>query len=95
MRFSSLGSGSGGNATVTDSDSPDFNTGTLTVSFTAGSEYAATKITFGGVIEHMVPASFFDAAAKNEVLQIVFFAIIMPLALLTFWGMRMLSGPGG
>ncbi|MBL8378811.1 MAG: cadherin-like domain-containing protein [Burkholderiales bacterium] len=30
----------GGNATVTDSDSADFNTGTLTVSFTAGSDSA-------------------------------------------------------
>ena len=29
----------------------------------------------------MVPQSFFDAAAKNEVLQIVFFAIIFAVAL--------------
>jgi proton glutamate symport protein len=47
----------------------------------AGTEYAATKITFTGVIEHMFPASFFDAAAKNEVLQIVVFAILFAVGL--------------
>ncbi|MEJ7810470.1 MAG: dicarboxylate/amino acid:cation symporter [Gemmatimonadaceae bacterium] len=46
-----------------------------------GSEFAATKTTLSGVLEHMVPQSFFDAAAKNEVLQIVFFAIIFAVAL--------------
>ena len=38
-------------------------------------------VTFTGVIEHTVPSSFFDAAAKNEVLQIVVFAIIFAVAL--------------
>jgi proton glutamate symport protein len=47
----------------------------------AGAEFAKTKTTFAGVIEHTVPASFFDAAAKNEVLQIVFFSIIFAVAL--------------
>lgn len=47
----------------------------------AGANYAKTEITFLGVIEHMVPQSFFEAAAKNEVLQIVFFAIIFAVAL--------------
>ena len=42
---------------------------------------AATKMTFSGVIEHIVPTSFFDAAARNEVLQVVFFAIIFGVAL--------------
>jgi proton glutamate symport protein len=46
-----------------------------------GTEYAATHTTLVGVIEHTVPQSFFDAAAKNEVLQIVFFAIIFAVAL--------------
>src|SRR6185312_9757691 len=41
----------------------------------AAKAYASTKMTFSGVIEHTVPQSFFDAAAKNEVLQVVFFAI--------------------
>jgi proton glutamate symport protein len=44
-------------------------------------QMAQTKITFGGVIEHAVPQSFFEAAAANEVLQVVFFAIIFAVAL--------------
>ena len=46
-----------------------------------GTEYAATKVTFASVMEHMVPQSFFEAAAKNEVLQIVVFAILFAVAL--------------
>ena len=46
-----------------------------------GAEFAKTKTTFSGVLEHTVPQSFFEAAAKNEVLQIVFFAIIFAVAL--------------
>ena len=46
-----------------------------------GAEFASTHTTLTGVIEHTVPTSFFDAAAKNEVLQIVFFAIIFAVAL--------------
>ncbi|HVT38184.1 MAG TPA: dicarboxylate/amino acid:cation symporter [Gemmatimonadaceae bacterium] len=48
---------------------------------TKGSEFAQTQVTFTGVIEHMVPQSFFDAAAHNEVLQIVFFAILFAVGL--------------
>ncbi len=47
----------------------------------AGTKLAANHATFSGVIEHTVPSSFFDAAAKNEVLQIVFFSIIFAIAL--------------
>ncbi|NUO38016.1 MAG: cation:dicarboxylase symporter family transporter [Gemmatimonadaceae bacterium] len=47
----------------------------------AGAELAKTHTTFAGVVEHTVPQSFFDAAAKNEVLQVVFFAIIFAVAL--------------
>ena len=46
-----------------------------------GTELAKTHTTFAGVLEHTVPQSFFEAAAKNEVLQIVFFAIIFAVAL--------------
>jgi len=46
-----------------------------------GTEFAATHTSLTGVIEHTVTTSFFDAAAKNEVLQIVFFAIIFAVAL--------------
>lgn len=46
-----------------------------------GSEYAATKVTFASVMEHMVPQSFFEAATKNEVLQIVVFTILFAVGL--------------
>ena len=46
-----------------------------------GTELAQTKTSFSGMLEHMVPQSFIDAAAKNESLQIVFFAIIFAVAL--------------
>lgn len=42
---------------------------------------AAKTPTFGSVLEHTVPQSFFEAAAQNEVLQIVFFAIIFAVSL--------------
>jgi proton glutamate symport protein len=37
--------------------------------------------TFGGFMEHLVPQSFFEAAAHNEVLQIVFWSALFGLAL--------------
>ena len=37
--------------------------------------------TVAGLLEHLVPDSFADAAAHNEVLQIVFFAVIFGIAL--------------
>jgi len=52
-----------------------------TASAEKGSAFAQSQVTFSSVIEHMVPASFFDAAAKNEVLQIVFFAILFAVGL--------------
>jgi proton glutamate symport protein len=41
----------------------------------------ATKITVGGLVEHIVPASVVDAAAKGEVLPVVFWSIIFAVAL--------------
>jgi proton glutamate symport protein len=52
-----------------------------TASAEAGTTYAQSKITFLGVIEHMIPQSFFEAATHNEVLQIVFFSILFALGL--------------
>ena len=46
-----------------------------------GSEFASRQTTISGMLEHTVPQSFFEAAAQNEVLQIVFFAIIFAVAL--------------
>jgi proton glutamate symport protein len=39
------------------------------------------KVTFSGILEHVVPQSFFDAAARNDVLQVVFFAVLFAIAL--------------
>lgn len=46
-----------------------------------GQKLAANTPTAGGFLEHIVPQSFFEAAAKNDVLQIVFFSIIFAVAL--------------
>ena len=48
---------------------------------TTGQQLAGNQQTLTGMIEHIVPTSFIDAAAKNEVLQIVFWAIIFAVAL--------------
>lgn len=47
----------------------------------AGVELAAMRPSFARVLEQMVPQSVFDAAARNEALQITFFAIIFAVAL--------------
>ena len=41
----------------------------------------AQKVTWQGIIEHVFPRSFFEAAAANDVLQIVTFAIMFAVAL--------------
>ncbi|HKO16045.1 MAG TPA: dicarboxylate/amino acid:cation symporter [Gemmatimonadaceae bacterium] len=46
-----------------------------------GAQLATTHATFSGVLLHLVPQSFFEAATTNEVLQIVFFTIIFAVAL--------------
>jgi proton glutamate symport protein len=46
-----------------------------------GKELAGHTITIGNVLEHIVPQSFAEAAANNEVLQIVFFAVLFGVAL--------------
>jgi proton glutamate symport protein len=48
---------------------------------TAASAAAAGKVTFAGVLEHIVPQSFFDAAANNEMLQIVFWSVLFAIGL--------------
>jgi len=45
-----------------------------------GQQLATNKITFAGVVEHLAPQSFFDAAARNDVLQVVIFAILFGIA---------------
>jgi len=38
-------------------------------------------VTLSGLLEHLVPQSFFEAATNNEVLQVVFWAVLFALAL--------------
>ncbi len=54
---------------------------TLGVSAEAGKEMAARQTTLSGMLEHLVPQSFFEAAAQNEVLQIVFWSVLFGVAL--------------
>jgi len=42
---------------------------------------AEERLTLAGVLERLVPQSFFEAATRNEVLQIVFWAVLFALAL--------------
>ncbi|MEO8909913.1 MAG: cation:dicarboxylase symporter family transporter [Gemmatimonadaceae bacterium] len=53
----------------------------LVASSEAGKELAHNTQTGTSFLEHLVPTSFFDAAARNEVLQIVFFAVLFAVAL--------------
>jgi proton glutamate symport protein len=53
----------------------------LGASSQAGQELAQKTTTFSGILEHLVPQSFFEAAANNEILQIVFFSILFAVAL--------------
>jgi len=46
-----------------------------------GKELAGKAVTLSSVLEHIVPQSFAEAAANNEVLQIVFFAVLFGVAL--------------
>lgn len=47
----------------------------------AGQALAAGRTTLTGVLLHIVPQSFFEAAAQNEVLQVVFWSILFGLGL--------------
>lgn len=53
----------------------------LAVSGDEAKQFAGTPVTLSGVLEHTVPQSFFEAASKNEVLQIVFFSVLFGAAL--------------
>jgi proton glutamate symport protein len=45
------------------------------------SAVSAPKVTLATLLEHIVPRSFFEAAAANDVLQVVCFAILFAVAL--------------
>ena len=52
----------------------------LNASAATGQQLATNKITFAGVVEHLAPQSFFDAAARNDVVLVVIFAIRFGIA---------------
>ena len=47
----------------------------------AGAQLPVTKLSLGAVLEHLAPQSLADAAARNDILQVVIFAIIFGVAL--------------
>jgi len=47
----------------------------------AAAPAANGPVTFATVLEHIVPQSFFDAAARNEMLQIVFWSVLFAMGL--------------
>jgi len=53
------------------------------VSLSAAAAPPATQAppTFAGILEHTIPVSFFEAAAKNDVLQVVVFSVFFAIAL--------------
>jgi Na+/H+-dicarboxylate symporter len=53
----------------------------LSATTDTGTELAKTRVTFAAILEHLVPQSFFEAAAKNDALQITFFSVIFAVAL--------------
>ena len=53
----------------------------LAVSTEDAKAFQNAPVTLAGVLEHTVPQSFFDAASKNEVLQVVLFSVLFAAAL--------------
>jgi proton glutamate symport protein len=53
----------------------------LTGDASQGAQLASNTQTGTSFLEHVIPTSFFDAATKNEVLQVVFWSIIFAVAL--------------
>jgi len=48
---------------------------------TGAAPVASSQVTFSSVLEHIVPQSFFEAAATNEMLQIVFWSVLFAIGL--------------
>lgn len=53
----------------------------LNASADTGRQLAADKITLSEIIGHLVPQSFFDAASRNDVLQVVIFAVLFAVSI--------------
>ncbi len=53
----------------------------LSIHSDAGQKFAQTHVTLDAVVEHLTPQSFFDSAARNDVLQVVIYALLFGIAL--------------
>jgi len=53
----------------------------LTTTGEGAKQLAGTKLTLAAVLEHLAPQSLADAAARNDILQVVIFAIVFGVAL--------------
>src|SRR5439155_18323821 len=53
----------------------------LTAAAEPSAQLSATKLSLRTVLEHLAPQSLADAAARNDILQVVIFAIIFGVAL--------------
>jgi proton glutamate symport protein len=60
---------------------PGLGVNLVSATVDTGVELAKTKTSISAVLEHTVPQSFFDAAVRNDALQITFFALIFAVAL--------------
>jgi proton glutamate symport protein len=66
---------------VRPGDSPQLTAALLAAERAGGGPKLATPKSFGDHVREIVPTSFFDAMATNNVLQIVFFSILFAIAL--------------
>src|SRR5438477_6525584 len=53
----------------------------LPASVSAQTAGPTAAVTFSGVLEHIVPQSFFEAAVQNEMLQVVFWSVLVAIGL--------------
>ena len=66
---------------VRPGDSPELTSALLAAESAGGGPKLAEPKSFGDHVREVVPTSFFDAMATNNVLQIVFFSILFAIAL--------------
>ena len=60
---------------------PGVGVNLMATTLETGAGLAKTRASFSGVLEHVVPQSIFDAAARNDALQTTFFAVIFAVSL--------------
>lgn len=66
---------------VSSQSSKTAGSGSGSAATPAAPTVAPQKVTVAGIVEHIFPKSFFEAAAKNDVLQVVAFTMLFGIAL--------------